>query len=247
MKLALLADLHANLDAVRACLAHARRAGADQFAFLGDLVGYGAEPRAVIDLVAEHAARGAVVVRGNHDQAVLDADTGQMNREAEGAIAWTRAQLGEAERRFLSGLPLAVRQEDRLFVHASADHPAAFTYLLGERDAAACLDATGATFVLAGHVHQQALFHAGRGRWPAHFQPVPGVAIPVSPRRRWVAVVGSAGQPRDGDPAACYALLETGPPTLTFHRVSYDWTAAVARIRAAGLPEALARRLETGT
>jgi diadenosine tetraphosphatase ApaH/serine/threonine PP2A family protein phosphatase len=78
------------------------------------------------------------------------------------------------------------------------------------------------------------------------FRPVPGVAIPVPPRRRWLAVVGSAGQPRDGNTAACYAMLDTDRTTLTFFRVPYDWRVAAAKIRAAGLPESLARRLERG-
>jgi diadenosine tetraphosphatase ApaH/serine/threonine PP2A family protein phosphatase len=78
------------------------------------------------------------------------------------------------------------------------------------------------------------------------FRPVPGVPIPVPRHRRWLAVVGSAGQPRDGNTAACYAMLDTDPPTLTFHRVPYDWPAAARKIRAAGLPESLARRLERG-
>ncbi|HEX7489379.1 MAG TPA: metallophosphoesterase family protein, partial [Anaeromyxobacteraceae bacterium] len=90
MKIALLADLHANLAAVRACLAHAESQGAEGFAFLGDLVGYGPEPAEVVELVAEHAARGAVVVRGNHDAAVVHGRTSTMDKAAAAAVAWTR-------------------------------------------------------------------------------------------------------------------------------------------------------------
>ncbi len=81
---------------------------------------------------------------------------------------------------------------------------------------------------------------------PVPFRPVPGIAIPVPPHRPWLAVVGSAGQPRDGNTAACYAMLDTDRPSLTFHRVPYDGRAAAAKVRAAGLPEELAQRLERG-
>jgi diadenosine tetraphosphatase ApaH/serine/threonine PP2A family protein phosphatase len=99
--------------------------------------------------------------------------------------------------------------------------------------------------VFCGHVHEPVLYTPGAVR-PVPFRPVPGVAIPVPPRRRWLAVVGSAGQPRDGNTAASYAMLDTERTTLTFHRVPYDWRAAAGKIRAAGLPESLARRLERG-
>jgi diadenosine tetraphosphatase ApaH/serine/threonine PP2A family protein phosphatase len=112
--------------------------------------------------------------------------------------------------------------------------------------AAESLAASDATWVFCGHVHVPALYHATTARHAAHFAPVPGIAIPVAPRRRWLAVVGSAGQPRDGDPAACYALFDAAAATLTFYRVPYDVRAAVAKVRAAGLPDRLALRLEHG-
>jgi diadenosine tetraphosphatase ApaH/serine/threonine PP2A family protein phosphatase len=247
MRLALLADLHANLEAARACLAHAREAGADRHAFLGDLVGYGADPGAVVDLVAEHAARGAVVVLGNHDAAAAAGGTSSMHAVAEEAIAWTHARLGPAQRAFLAGLPLVVRDGDLLFVHGSAEAPAEWVYLSDSLRAERCLAAAPqARFVFAGHVHEPLLFYTGAAARPVRFRPVPGVAIPVPPHRRWVAVAGSAGQPRDGNPAASYAMLDTGRGTLTFFRVPYDHAAAAAKVRAAGLPEPLARRLERG-
>ena len=100
--------------------------------------------------------------------------------------------------------------------------------------------------MFCGHVHEPVLYTVGAAARPVAFRPVPGVAIPVPPHRRWLAVVGSAGQPRDGNTAACYAMLDTDRPALTFHRVPYDWRAAAAKVRAAGLPESLARRLERG-
>jgi len=246
MKLALLADLHSNLAAVEACLSHAEAHGAEAHAFLGDLVGYGPEPDEVLDLVAGHAARGALVVGGNHDAAVVDGRTETMDRTAAAAVEWTRRRISERGRRFLAGLPLVARRDDALFVHASAAYPRAWIYVSDQLRAAESLAASDATWVFCGHVHVPALYHATTARHAAHFAPVPGIAIPVAPRRRWLAVVGSAGQPRDGDPAACYALFDAAAATLTFYRVPYDVRAAVAKVRAAGLPDRLALRLEHG-
>src|ERR1700741_2162700 len=123
MKLALFADIHSNLEALTACLAHANTLGADRYAFLGDLVGYGADPVAVLELIERHAAEGAVVLLGNHDAAAIGRPSGALNQNAVAAIAWTQKQLGEKQRAFLGELPLTVRQDDMLFVHASAAVP----------------------------------------------------------------------------------------------------------------------------
>jgi diadenosine tetraphosphatase ApaH/serine/threonine PP2A family protein phosphatase len=247
MKIALLADLHANLEATQACLEHARAAGADAHAFLGDLVGYGADPGPVVDLVAAHAAKGGIAVLGNHDAAAVAGGAATMHDAAAEAIAWTHGHLSPGQRAFLSGLPLVARAGGMLFVHASAEAPAEWTYVEDERSAAQSLEAAApARYVLCGHVHTPVLYYTGAAARPVPFRPVPGVAIPVPPHRRWLAVAGSAGQPRDGNPAAAYAMLDVEGATLTFHRVPYDCAAAAAKVRAAGLPEGLALRLERG-
>ncbi|HET8539560.1 MAG TPA: metallophosphoesterase family protein [Anaeromyxobacter sp.] len=247
MKLALFADIHANLEALHACLAQARAQGPDRLAFLGDLVGYGADPGAVVDLVAAEVDRGALAVRGNHDAAVVGGAADFMHQTAGQAIAWTRERLDEAQRAFLAGLPLVVEEGPIFLVHASPEMPGRWIYVTDPLRAAHALAAAGqASWVFCGHVHEPVLYTAGAVARPVPFRPVPGVAIPVPPRRRWLAVVGSTGQPRDGNTAACYAMLDTDRATLTFFRVPYDWRAAAEKIRAAGLPESLARRLERG-
>jgi diadenosine tetraphosphatase ApaH/serine/threonine PP2A family protein phosphatase len=246
MKLALLADIHANLEGLTACLEHAAEQGAEAHAFVGDLVGYGADPLAVLEVVAAHAAAGALVVRGNHDAAILDDGSDTMNRSAEAAVEWTRAQLGEPERAFLAGLPLTAARDEVFLVHASADRPADWTYVTDPLRAEQSLAAARGTWVFSGHVHESMLYYQGSGGRPLQFRPEPGVPIPVPAHRRWLAIVGSAGQPRDGNTAAAYALLDTTARTLTFYRVPYQWSRAAAKIRAAGLPESLARRLELG-
>jgi diadenosine tetraphosphatase ApaH/serine/threonine PP2A family protein phosphatase len=246
MKIALLADLHANLEATLACLAHAAASGVDRYAFLGDLVGYNADPGPVVDLVEGYAARGAVVVRGNHDAAVASGDTATMDPSAARAATWTRARLSEGQRRFLGALPLVVRSEGATFVHASADAPAEWAYVADAFLAARSMAAAGTPWVFCGHVHAQVLYHlAASGRARA-FQPAPGVSIPVSRRRQWLAIVGSVGQPRDGVSAASYAVADLAAEVATFFRVPYDTASAAEKVRAAGLPETLARRLLHG-
>ena len=246
MKLALIADIHSNLEGLTACLEHAGDHGAEAYAFVGDLVGYGADPVAVLEVVEREVARGALVVRGNHDAAILDDGADTMNKSAEAAVEWTRAQLAGPHRDFLAGLPLTAGRDDVYLVHASADRPADWTYVSDPGLAGQSLAAARGTWVFSGHVHEQMLYYQGAGGRPLQFRPQPGVAIPVPAHRRWLAVVGSAGQPRDGNTAAAYALLDTGRRTLTFVRVPYEWARAAAKIRAAGLPESLARRLERG-
>jgi diadenosine tetraphosphatase ApaH/serine/threonine PP2A family protein phosphatase len=245
MRIALLSDIHSNLEALQACMAHARRRGADQIAFLGDLVGYGADPCACLDLVMELAARGAPVVRGNHDDAALGGLCADMNIPSRDAIYWTRRQLQPKQREFLAALPMSATLEGMLLVHASADRPAAWIYVSGAQQAGRSLEATNARLVCCGHVHTQHLYYTAAGVVRSH-PPTADVAIPLSRQRRWLAIVGSVGQPRDGNPAAAYALLDSAIPELHFFRVPYDNTAAARKIVDAGLPERLGLRLLHG-
>ncbi|MFO1198907.1 MAG: metallophosphoesterase family protein [Burkholderiaceae bacterium] len=245
MKLALLADVHSNLEALDACMRHARREGAERFVFLGDIVGYGADPGAVVDVVAAQVAAGGLAVKGNHDDAVRNAGT-DLNDDARAAIDWTRGRLDHAQAAFLDGLPLIVREDGVCWVHASANSPGEWNYVTDDLQAARSMGAAETTWCFSGHVHDQVLYYQGAGRRLMAFRPLPGVPIPVGRHRRWLAIVGSAGQPRDGNSAAAYALFDTRRAQLVFHRVPYDHEAASAKILAAGLPASLARRLRDG-
>jgi diadenosine tetraphosphatase ApaH/serine/threonine PP2A family protein phosphatase len=246
MKLALIADVHSNLEALSACLNHAEAHGIERWAFLGDLVGYGADPEAVVDIVMAYAATGAVVVLGNHDEAAVGLGSAHMNEMAERAIEWTRGRLKRAHKAFLASLPLAERVEDALFVHASAVAPERWIYVTDPLRAAHSIEAAGATYVFCGHVHEPALYYQGADATPQRFRPAAGVTLPVARHRRWLTVVGSCGQPRDGNPASCYAVFDTERAELTFFRISYDHFVTARKIRDAGLPEKLAQRIERG-
>lgn len=249
VKLALLSDLHANQRALDACLAHARQQGATTFALLGDLVGYGPDPASVLDTVMQLAAGGAIVVRGNHDDAALQPPQQQRTVEDQSA-AWTHAQLSGAHRAFLAGLPLTAACGDVLLVHASADDPAGWPYVDRAAMAQRCLAAAQRDAqrrqVFCGHVHEQQLYYHGADNRLHAFAPRPGVPVPLAPHRSWLGLPGSVGQPRDGDPRAMYALLDVAQSRLAFHRIAYDHAGTAAALRACGLPEAFAQRLERG-
>ncbi|MEK9952745.1 MAG: metallophosphoesterase family protein [Curvibacter sp.] len=249
MRLALLSDLHANLHALQACLDHARDQQATHYAFLGDLVGYGADPGAVVDLVMDLADEGAWVLKGNHDAMAACPPEGQ-NTLGESTARWTHAQLNATQRAFLDALPMTLQLGRALLVHATADEPELWRYVYDAESAGLSLDAASALdqvrYVFGGHVHRQSLYYRGADEQLLPFVPTPGVPIPVPARRHWLATIGSVGQPRDGSPRAMYALYDDAQAQLTFHRVAYDHHAAADAIRRAGLPDFFADRLEIG-
>lgn len=249
MKIALLSDIHANLHALDACVSHARAQGAGRFAVLGDIVGYGAQPAEVVRRVRALAQEGAIVIQGNHDALAVDPLSQAGTLEAGGG-AWTRAQLDASALDFLDSLPMTATDGAVFLVHASADAPQRWLYVDNVHRAeaslnAACEDA-GVRYVFGGHVHHQTLYFRAANRALMRFDPTAGSPIPLPPHRRWIATVGSVGQPRDGATPAMYAMFDIGRAELTFHRVPYDHLAAAASVRAAGLPEPFAQRLERG-
>lgn len=250
MKIALLSDIHANLPALQACLAHARAHGADQLAFLGDMVGYGGQPAQVLDLIMAEVERGAWAIQGNHDAMALHPPPHPSSMGEEGA-AWTHQQLSSAHLDFLRQLPVQQIYGSLLLVHASAYEPAAWHYISDNVQAERSIHAAhalndGIRYIFCGHVHQQSLYYHTPTAKLMRFVPQPGVTIPVPQHRHWLAIVGSCGQPRDGDTRAMYALYDEALATLTFHRVDYDCAAAAAAVRTTPLPEFFALRLELG-
>src|SRR5689334_19383794 len=155
--LALLADIHSNLEALEACLAHARSRGATRYAFLGDLVGYGADPAAVVERVRGYAAGGALVVQGNHDAAVCKS-AGGLNDSARTTVLWTREVLSREQIEWLGSLPLCIREEGICFVHASAAAPERWEYVEDARSAKRSAEAAGSAWTFGGHVHRQRVF-----------------------------------------------------------------------------------------
>jgi diadenosine tetraphosphatase ApaH/serine/threonine PP2A family protein phosphatase len=245
MAIALLSDVHANLEALEACLRHAHESGARRYAFLGDLAGYGPDPEAVVAIVMRHVEQGALAVQGNHDEAIAGA-SGYMNEMARDAIEWQRRHLSAEAKAFLASLPLCVREDSVCIVHASAAIPEHWDYVDSPAEAGRSSEAAQTPYTFSGHVHVQELYFGAAGGRMNLFRPVPGTPIPVPPHRRWLALVGSVGQPRDGNPSAAYALFDDTAAKLTFHRVAYDYRATAEKIRRSDLPPGLAYRIEQG-
>jgi predicted phosphodiesterase len=238
-----LADLHANLQALDAVLADAATRGYDQVLVLGDLVGYGADPAAVIDRTL--GLDPAAIIRGNHDKVCAGLESPEyFNEVARQSIEWTAAALSPAHLAALAALP----RGPRLVTDAvEICHGAPFDedyYVFDLADASAAIDAASARLCLFGHTHVPAVFSTPgdpmQPRGPTDDElvlPDEGPAL---------VNVGSVGQPRDGDPRAAYGVLDLEARTLKLCRVAYDVAGAQARIRAAGLPDRLALRLSKG-
>jgi diadenosine tetraphosphatase ApaH/serine/threonine PP2A family protein phosphatase len=246
-RIGLFADVHSNLEALEACLERARTLQVTRMVFLGDLVGYNADPRAVVDRVAELVDAGrAIALMGNHDQAIFTDHSRMMNPVAWSAIQWTREQLSTSQVQFLQRLPMIIHEDDTCFVHASAYQPENWRYVNEDISAWQCAEHSGKTYTFVGHVHEPMLFYQTEIGKLRRFAPHPGKDVPIPRHRTWVGVIGSLGQPRDGIPEACFAVFEPHAQTISFQRVPYDFHTAAQKIRHAGLDPSLADRLITG-
>lgn len=242
MRLCVISDIHANLEALSAVLRRAREEGATDYACLGDIVGYGADPQACVELV--RALPLLAAIRGNHDAMVatgaIDAYTSQ---RAVLAVEWTRSVLPAGLVSWLGDLPLEEKiQGTVMFVHDSPCEPGTWRYLTDEESSAAAFAAQTAPLCFFGHTHQPLALRRGCGRLAfAERQPVR-----VDPAGTYLVNVGSVGQPRDGDPRASFGIYDDESGLIQLHRVEYDIAGAQAKIRAAGLPDVLADRLANG-
>jgi diadenosine tetraphosphatase ApaH/serine/threonine PP2A family protein phosphatase len=244
MRCLVLSDIHANIDALDGVLADVARHGDLPLLLLGDLVGYGADPNAVIDRLLGLPILAAI--RGNHDRAACGLDDGENFNEAARASALATARtLTARNREYLRALqagPLAVSGLTEICHGTPFDEDA---YVFDEMDAVYALRAASRPLCLFGHTH--APFGARLRDEELEFLDVsPGVAVTVANGFRQLVNVGSVGQPRDGDPRAAYGILDEEARTITCYRVAYPVERAQARIREAGLPEPLAKRLAIG-
>ena len=239
MRIAVLSDIHANLPALDAVLAAA--GDVDGIWHLGDVVGYGPDPDAVVQRLRDV---GAVGVRGNHDAAAAGGnEIDWFNPEARRAMEWTRRAIGKATIEWLSALPERRTIDGCELVHGSPREPI-WEYVTSVPVARANLAALGSPIGLHGHTHIPVAFLDDDGRVDVVG---PGRDSRLELRgRRALVNPGSVGQPRDGDPDAAFMILDPTAATISWHRVAYDVEAVQASMRAAGLPASLSSRLAVG-
>ena len=246
MKLALFADIHSNLEAITACLAHADALGAERYAFLGDLVGYGADPVAVLDLIEDHAAKGAIVVLGNHDATTVGRPADPLNASAQRPSSGRRRKSARGIARFSPGCPSPYGKATPVRPRERRRSGAVDLHHRPRGSGTQHARRRSRIHLLRPRARAESLLH--ERRWTAAVVPAgAGNADPDGKHRQWLAIVGSAGQPRDRNNAACYALADFDRERITWYRVPYDHGRAAEKIRSAGLPERHARRLERGT
>lgn len=246
MRIVIVADMHSNLEAFEAVLAHAAASGGggpiDRLWCLGDVVGYAADPGACVALLRRypHAA-----VVGNHDLAAIGRlGTDDFNPMAARAAAWTGEHLTAEEHRYLSSLPFVVVEDDFTLVHGSLRSPE-WEYLLSVEAAEEHLRLQETPYGLVGHSHVPFVAVEREGSPPDMIPLEDGDVVELGDSRL-VVNPGGVGQPRDGDPRASYAAFDSEARTITLHRVEYDLETAQRKIREAGLPSYLAERLIHG-
>lgn len=246
MRYLVLTDLHANLEALESCLSDAGRRGYDQTLVLGDLIGYGADPNAIVDRIRDMRPVG--LVRGNHDKVAIDiGEADGFNYVAKTAAAWTLEALTPENRSWVAALPQGPQVIDDLIEICHGSPIDEDEYIFAEHAAMDALVASARPLCLFGHTHH-----------PWTFCLRDGVMCGVGPSReaearlhveagaKYLVNPGSVGQPRDGDPRAAYAIVDTEKRDVLLFRVEYAVEATQRKVIAAGLPEALAWRLTAG-
>jgi len=246
MRYLVVTDIHANLEALDACLADARSRGYDKTLVLGDLVGYGPDPNIVIERV--QALKPVAIVRGNHDKVACGLEQAEgFNTVAKSAAVWTLDTLTEANRNWLAELPGGPHDVDDLI---QICHGAPFdedAYIFDELDAVRALKVSTRPLCLFGHTHYPVTFELSADAFDM-LGPSPASEQQIQMRNgsKYLVNPGSIGQPRDGDPRAAYAIADTAQRRVELIRLTYPVEETQDKIIKAGLPEVLAQRLAVG-
>ncbi|HPD60758.1 MAG TPA: metallophosphoesterase family protein [Thermodesulfobacteriota bacterium] len=242
MRYAILSDIHGNLESFQAVLKDLVKADTQKIIFLGDIVGYGPNPKECIDLIREETE---LLVAGNHDWAVAGkTEISNFNSVARQAIEWTIPNLSPDYKKFLADLPLKKEENDFLFVHASPLNPQAWNYIFSGQEALRNLQMLDHNVCFVGHSHIPSVFllaEFDKLSFSANF-----TEIFLDKKLRFLINVGSIGQPRDGSPLASYGIFDTEKRTFYLRRVQYSFEITQRKIISVGLPPILAERIAKG-
>lgn len=239
MKTAIISDIHGNYDALQAVLADIESVGAKRIVCLGDVVGYGAEPRECVKALLD---RDILTIAGNHDYAAIGkTNINYFNAYAKEATLWTRKVCTEVEKEFLRGLSLVEHLDDFTMVHGTLYAPELFDYIMTAYDAYLSLQLLEKPVCFLGHSHVPINYI-----WDDMITFNYDRVIELKPETKVLVNVGSVGQPRDDNPLASYAVFDHDARQVEVRRIEYDIEAAARKIREAGLPAALGERLKLG-
>lgn len=241
MKFAIVSDIHANLEALKAVLDEIDRMQVDEIDCLGDVVGYGCDPIACLDLIAERAL---VKLMGNHEYAVLGKlSTETYSTAAKISAEWTRQQLTDREYTIMCDFKLRHESAAGTLVHASPVEPDRWGYILRAEQATPVFDHFSGQICFHGHSHLPTIFREVPDGPPRHQA---GHNFDITDDQRYLVNIGSVGQPRDNDPRACFVTYDTDLGEVRFHRVEYDIAHTQEKMTRAQLPDMLVQRLAVG-
>lgn len=232
MRIAIISDVHSNLEALTSALETIDAKRVDEIVCLGDTVGYGANPNECLSLVR---SRCSLILQGNHDAAAVDLSVAnQFTLNAQLSAIWTFGILPDGDKGFLRDLPQMKQRGDLLFSHASPYEPEEWHYVISEFDTREAFGAFAQKVCFIGHSHIPVVFSQQ------------GKAAAVEPSGQFIVNVGSVGQPRDGNPDLSFGIFDTDLWSYENVRTGYDVDGAARKIRDAGLPRSLAERLYRG-
>jgi predicted phosphodiesterase len=241
MRVAVISDVHSNLEALQAVEKSLEDLGVEEVHFAGDIVGYGPDPNTCARWIMENTE---MAVMGNHDCAALGLmDIESFNLNAREAIKWNSEQMEDWATEFLQTLPMTQENNEVTLVHANPRDPESWNYIFTLWDAEMNFPHFNSTFCFVGHSHQPVAVGMDAD---GTVNVVPGDSFPIEAGSRYLVNVGSVGQPRDGNPAACFGLLDSDREEFSFVRVPYEYKVTQEKMIRAGLPRPLVERLAEG-
>ena len=241
MRYGLISDIHGNLEALEAVLETLAKEGVDAYLCMGDIVGYGANPKECIKKVRSIEPK--VLIAGNHEWGTLGLlELDYFSELARQAVIWTKGILNADELEYLGSFKLLAADKKLTLVHGSLEEPEEFNYVFDSNDAGGTFRLLKTQLCFVGHSHVPGIFYFD-GKVPGAIN---DVKAKIGPGKKYVINIGSIGQPRDGDPRASFAIYDEDKKTVEIKRVAYDIEKAQTKILAAGLPKRLASRLAEG-
>lgn len=242
MRYGIFSDVHSNLEALGVALDYYKKEKISQFIFLGDIIGYGANPFEVISLLR---SLNPVCIAGNHDWGVpnkLSID--YFNQYAQAGIIWTKRKITQEQIFWLYSLPLTFTRENFICVHGSLTDPERFYYIMDKYDAELNFPLLEKQICFVAHSHRKGVyFSEGKRKGTTH---ILDDKVELKEKGKYIVNVGSVGQPRDSDPRACVCIYDSDLSVVSFNRLEYNIKIAADKILEAGLPPILASRLYSG-